>query len=73
LKDPSLTRPKLSDVLENPGKTEEYPALFMETNEISYPILSTSVTPYDQKGGWGFLTAGTLQVDKGMKSWGLLG
>jgi len=45
----------------------------LETEEESYPLKSTSVTPYSAKGGWGFLTAGTLAVDKGMKSWGLLG
>jgi hypothetical protein len=45
----------------------------METTEKSYPLLATSMVPYDGKGGWGFLTAGTLAVDKGNKSWGLLG
>lgn len=45
----------------------------METNEISYPLKSTVMVPYSGRGGWGFLTAGTLLVDKGMKSWGLLG
>lgn len=59
--------------MSNPGSVEEYPGIFMETGDVSYPIPSTTVSPYSGKGGWGYLSAGTLAVDKGMKSWGLLG
>jgi len=62
-----------NDVEHNPWNVESYPGLFMETGDVSYPVPANAMVPHSGKGGWGFLTAGTLAVDKGSKSWGLLG
>ena len=67
------TRPSLDKIESDPGVVENYDAFYMEVDDFSYPQRSTVVTPYSGKGGWGFLTAGTLQVGSGEKSWGMLG
>ena len=64
-------RPDISAVVARPPAPEDYTGIFMETKEVSMPLPANCVTPYGTNGGWGYLTAGTLNISTKNKSYGL--
>lgn len=56
-----------------PPAPEDYTGIYMETKDVSLPLLANCVTPYGANGGWGYLTAGTLLINTKSKSFGILG